>query len=58
MTRWFEDITIDEPFPLGSHTFTEEEMQELCARANLTILEHSIPRKQSHSGWVVVTRRT
>lgn len=26
MTRWFEDITIDEPFPLGSHTFTEDEI--------------------------------
>lgn len=26
MTRWFEDITIDEPFPLGSHTFTAEEI--------------------------------
>lgn len=26
MTRWFEDITIDEPFPLGSHTFTETEI--------------------------------
>jgi len=26
MTRWFEDITIGEPFPLGSHTFTEAEI--------------------------------
>jgi acyl dehydratase len=26
VTRWFEDITIDEPFPLGSHTFTAEEI--------------------------------
>lgn len=26
MTRWFEDIVIDEAFPLGSHTFTEEEI--------------------------------
>ncbi len=26
MTRWFEDITIDEAFPLGSHTFTAEEI--------------------------------
>jgi acyl dehydratase len=24
MTRWFEDIGIDEAFPLGSHAFTEE----------------------------------
>ncbi|KQT46001.1 hypothetical protein ASG47_13765 [Devosia sp. Leaf420] len=26
MTRWFEDIVIDEVFPLGSHTFSEEEI--------------------------------
>jgi acyl dehydratase len=26
VTRWFEDIDIDEPFPLGSHSFTEEEI--------------------------------
>lgn len=26
MTRWFENITIDEAFPLGSHTFTAEEI--------------------------------
>jgi acyl dehydratase len=26
MTRWFEDITIDEPFPLGSHTFDADEI--------------------------------
>jgi acyl dehydratase len=26
MTRWFEDITIGEPFPLGSHEFAEAEI--------------------------------
>jgi acyl dehydratase len=26
MTRWFEDIVVDEAFPLGSHTFTEAEI--------------------------------
>jgi acyl dehydratase len=26
MTRWFEDIDIDEAFPLGSHTFSTEEI--------------------------------
>ena len=26
MTRWFEDIIIDEVFPLGSHTFSEDEI--------------------------------
>ena len=26
MTRWYEDIAIGEPFPLGSHSFTEAEI--------------------------------
>jgi len=26
MTRWFEDIVINEDFPLGSHTFTADEI--------------------------------
>ena len=26
MTRWFEDITLNEQFPLGSHHFTEAEI--------------------------------
>lgn len=26
MTRWFEDIVVDEAFDLGDHTFTEEEI--------------------------------
>lgn len=26
MTRWFEDIVIDEAFPLGNHTFSEAEI--------------------------------
>jgi acyl dehydratase len=26
MTRWFEDIVVGEPFPLGSHSFTEAEI--------------------------------
>ncbi|SHF67216.1 MaoC family dehydratase [Devosia limi] len=26
MTRWYEDIAIDEPFPLGSHTFSQDEI--------------------------------
>ena len=26
MTRWFEDIAVDEIFPLGSHDFTEAEI--------------------------------
>lgn len=26
MTRWFEDITLDEAFPLGSHTFSADEI--------------------------------
>jgi acyl dehydratase len=26
VTRWFEDIAINEPYPLGSHTFSEAEI--------------------------------
>jgi len=26
MTRWFEDVVLDAPYPLGSHTFTESEI--------------------------------
>jgi acyl dehydratase len=26
MTRWYEDIAVGEPFPLGSHNFTEAEI--------------------------------
>lgn len=26
MTRWFEDILVDEIFPLGEHTFSQEEI--------------------------------
>ncbi len=26
MTRWFEEIIINQPFALGSHTFTQEEI--------------------------------
>jgi acyl dehydratase len=26
MTRWFEDITLNEAFPLGAHDFSEEEI--------------------------------
>jgi acyl dehydratase len=26
VTRWFEDVAIDEVFPLGSHTFTQAEI--------------------------------
>jgi acyl dehydratase len=26
MTRWFEDIVVDEVFPIGSHTFTADEI--------------------------------
>jgi acyl dehydratase len=26
MTRWFEEINLDEEFPIGSHTFSQEEI--------------------------------
>jgi acyl dehydratase len=31
MTQWFEDVALDTPFPLGSHTFTEAEILEFGA---------------------------
>lgn len=30
MTRWFENIVIDEAFPLGSHTFTAAEIVDFA----------------------------
>ena len=32
MTRWFEDVSLNDAFPLGSHRFTAEEMSEFSAR--------------------------
>lgn len=31
MTRWFENVPVDEVFPLGSHTFTAEQIERFAA---------------------------
>ena len=62
MTRWYEDITIDEPFPLGSHNFTEAEIIRFGQLYDPQYF-HVDPEaaKQSHfgglvaSGWHTVT---
>ena len=56
MTRWFEDIVIDEVFPLGSHTFGAE---EIIRFANLYDPQyfHVDPEaaKHSHFGGLVAS---
>ena len=56
MTRWFEDIVIDEMFPLGSHTFGAD---EIIRFANLYDPQyfHTDPEaaKHSHFGGLVAS---
>ncbi|WEJ34415.1 MaoC family dehydratase [Devosia sp. SD17-2] len=56
MTRWFENIVIDEAFPLGSHTFTED---EIIAFAKLYDPQyfHIDPEaaKHSHFGGIIAS---
>ena len=62
MTRWYEDIAVGEPFPLGSHDFTEAEIIRF-ARLYDPQYFHLDPEaaRQSHfgglvaSGWHTVT---
>lgn len=56
MTRWFEDITIDEAFPLGSHTFSEAEIIRF-GRLYDPQYFHVDPElaKQSHFGGLVAS---
>ena len=56
MTRWFEDITIDEPFPLGSHRFSEDEIIRF-ARLYDPQYFHLDPQaaKSSHFGGLVAS---
>ena len=48
MTRWFEDITIDEPFPLGSHTFTQDEIIDFAKLYDPQYF-HIEPEQAQHS---------
>ncbi|MBF0677525.1 MAG: MaoC family dehydratase [Devosia sp.] len=56
MTRWFENIVIDEAFPLGSHTFTED---EIIAFAKLYDPQYfhidSEAAKHSHFGGIIAS---
>jgi hypothetical protein len=54
-----KDFAFDFQISTGVYrTFVESEIEELCERANLVILDRNIPRRQSHAGWAVVMRRT
>jgi acyl dehydratase len=56
MTRWYETIAIDEAFPLGSHTFTEEEIIRFGTLYDPQYF-HVDPElaKQSHFGGLVAS---
>src|SRR3569833_2193718 len=56
MTRWYEDITVGEPFPLGSHDFTEAEIIRFGRLYNPQYF-HLDPEaaKQSHFGGLVAS---
>lgn len=56
MTRWFEDITIDEVYPLGSHTFTAEEIIRF-GKAYDPQYFHTDPElaKNSHFGGLIAS---
>lgn len=56
MTRWFEDITLGEPFPLGSHTFSAEEIIRFATAYDPQYF-HTDPElaKASHFGGLVAS---
>ncbi|RUT34959.1 dehydratase [Arsenicitalea aurantiaca] len=62
MTRWFEDIVIDEPHDLGTHTFTEAEILAFAKAYDPQYL-HADPELARHgpfgglvaSGWHTVS---
>lgn len=56
MTRWFETITLNEAFPLGSHTFTEAEIIRF-GRLYDPQYFHVDPEaaKQSHFGGLIAS---
>jgi acyl dehydratase len=56
MTRWFEYITINEDFPLGSHTFTAEEIIRFATLYDPQYF-HTDPElaKASHFGGLIAS---
>ncbi len=56
MTRWFEDITIDEPFPLGSHTFTDDEIVRFAREYDPQYFHlHDAGAEHSHFGGLIAS---
>lgn len=56
MTRWFEDIVIDEAFPLGEHTFSEDEIIRFAKLYDPQYfhVDHELA-KHSHFGGLVAS---
>ncbi|MDB5561800.1 MAG: dehydratase [Hyphomicrobiales bacterium] len=62
MTRWYEDITLDEAFPLGDHSFSEAEIIRFAKLYDPQYF-HADPEAARHShfgglvasGWHTVT---
>lgn len=56
MTRWFEDIVIDEVFPLGDHTFSQDEIIRFATLYDPQYF-HTDPEaaKHSHFGGLVAS---
>lgn len=56
MTRWFEDITLDEPFPLGSHTFSEAEIVAFGREYDPQYFHlHGSGAEHSHFGGIIAS---
>ena len=56
MTRWFEDIVIDEVFPLGSHTFEADEIIRFATLYDPQYLHlDAEAAKHSHFGGLVAS---
>lgn len=56
MTRWYEDIEVDTPYPLGEHTFTAEEIIRFGQMYDPQYF-HTDPEaaKQSHFGGLIAS---
>lgn len=50
MTQWFEDVRLNEAHPLGSHTFTEEEILRFGAAYDPQYF-HTDPHSAEHSAF-------
>jgi len=56
MTRWFEDVTLNEPFDLGEHRFTQDEIMAFAQAYDPQYL-HLDPElaRHSHFGGLVAS---